>query len=175
MPWDRRTSILPPELPAVQHLFVVGRVTRETLDPFVPCLIWQTADDDTGMTPLYRTPDTGIGVAVDNALRDLPVALGHPVVWFAVLVDSYGRITTDTDDHIDADDLTDRFILGDPAVVEQLMALVAYDGEVRIWRQVYRHSISDGWEWESPEWMAHPVLPDNGLLDIMRLHADDLA
>lgn len=157
----------------MRHLFAAGRAAREVLDPFVPILVWHN-DGDTGMTPLYYAGEVGIAVAAGDALDTLHGITTGPLVWFAVIVDAYGRITEEPDS-VAADDLGDRFLLGDTRVVEQLMALVGYGGEVRLWRQVYRNTVVDGWEWDDPEWMVNPVLPDNGLLDVLQLHADDLA
>ena len=164
----------PSDVTAAQALFAAGRTVRETSEPFVPVLIWRADDGETGITALTGTTRTGVAGAADRALTDLPAVAGSGPEWFALLIDAYGRIADDNDS-ARAEELADRFLLGDTAVVEQLIALVAHRGRLLMWRQVYRHTPADGWEWDDLQWMMHPILPDDGLLEVLHRHAETLA
>lgn len=153
---------------AVHHILTAARTAKETLDPFPPILIWTTPDGEAGISPLHHEPGRSLTTTTREILTELPRTLNQPFTWFALIVDGYGRIT-DTDEDIDPEELTDRFILGDPVVVEQLIALVAHDGTISPWRQVYRNTPIDGWEWDRPEYMPYAVLPRTPGDDLMQL------
>jgi hypothetical protein len=167
--WTPRDSILPPEWEAVNYLFAAAQRARETTAVFVPLLMWMSRDGMGGLTALAHEPG-GLPAAVDAGLDMVEEHYLHPV-WFAVVVDAYGRITDPTDTTVVAEELSDRFVMGDPVVVEQLMLFIAFEGQVRVWRRVYRNTPVDGWEWDDAELMVNPVLPANGLREVLESHA----
>lgn len=164
MVWEPRSSILPPEWPLVQRMFHAAREAVEASAVFLPMVMWSTEGNE-GIVALAGIHG-GVSGALDGAL-DMVTSMYGELTGFAVLVDAYGRIT-DAEEGIDPDDLADRFTMGDPGVVEQMMLLVAHEGEIRVWRQVYRYTPVDGWEWEHPQLMSHAVLPESGLLETVK-------
>ena len=161
--------MLPPEFHAVQYIFHAATSAREATGVFVPLLMWLGSDGMGGLTAITHDAG-GLPAAVDAGLDMVEEHYGRPV-WFAVVVDAYGRITDSVEKDITAEDLSDRFVMGDPVVVEQLMLFIAYKGQVRVWRKVYRWTVTDGWEWEREELMMNPVLPANGLREVLQSHA----
>ena len=168
--WKPQDSILPPEWEVVPELLAAAREARERFDNFAPILTWQAEDGTAGFTMVKHSAG-GLPSAVDEVLTALEAMYGPPA-WFAVTVDAYGRIADQQHEpNLRPDDLSNLFAAGDWAVVEQLMLMVARSGHVGVWRQVYRHTLVDGWEWDDPEYMLNPVLPDNGLLEILLGHS----
>lgn len=167
--WSPRDSMLPPEWEAVHYLFTAAKATREGTVTFVPLLMWMSRDGTGGLTALTHD-DGGLPIAVDAGLDMVEEHYGQPA-WFAVCVDAYGRVTDPRED-VSAEELSDRFVMGDPVVVEQLMLFIAFEGMVRVWRRVYRKTATDGWEWDDAQLMLDPVLPTNGaLLEVLQRHA----
>jgi len=165
--WRPQDSILPPEWEVVPGLLEAGRIARERDVAFSPILAWQAVDGTAGFT-MVKHHGGGLVMAVDEVLGALEEMYGPPA-WFSVTVDAYGRIANH-ETNLDPDDLRDLFAAGDWQVVEQLMVLVAARGSVGVWRQVYRHTPVDGWEWDEPEYMLNPVLPDNVLVEALLRH-----
>jgi len=148
-------------------LLATARAVRERVDPFVPLLAWQGGDGGSLLVMLPHDPDDpgGLALAVRAALDVLEAERGR-AVWFAVVVDAYGRAAGPADG-VAAGDLGDLFRGGDPGVVEQLMMLMARGGASEVWRQVYRWTPVDGWEWDDGVERIVPVLPDMDLLDLL--------
>lgn len=166
--WSPRDSMLPPEWEAVQHLFAAAKATREGASVFSPLLMWMGHDGVGGLTALIHESG-GLPGAVDAGLNMVEEVYGPPA-WFSVVVDAYGRVT-DPGEEVTAEELSDRFVMGDPVIVEQLMLFIAYEGQVRVWRRVYRNTPVDGWEWDDAELMLQPVLPTSGaLMEVLRRH-----
>jgi len=168
MIWAQRDSG-PQEWAIMPELFAVARSVRESTAVFVPLLLWHGAAGG-GMTMLAHEAG-GLPAAVDAGLDMVNEHYGPPA-WFAVCVDAYGRVTDPAEGGISADDLSDRFVMGDEHVVEQLMMFIAMDG-VRVWRQVYRNSLTDGWEYSEPEMMLNPIFPNEDLIRVMNHHASN--
>lgn len=167
MTWRPQDSILPPGWGLVPGLLEAGRIARERPEPFAPILAWQSASGEAGFT-LVKNYLGGLPEAVDEVLGALEELYGPPS-WFSVTVDAYGRVAGPSSS-LEPDDLRDLFAAGDWEVVEQLMVLIAAQGSVSVWRQVYRHTPADGWEWDSAEYMLNPVLPV-GLPEVMLGHS----
>lgn len=168
--WSPRQSILPPEFEAVNYIFAAAKATRETVATFVPLLMWLGRDGMAGLTAIAHEPGQ-LPAAVDAGLDMVEEHYPDPA-WFAVVVDAYGRVTDPKDTDILAEELSDRFIMGDEAVVEQLMLFICFEGQpVRCWRRVYRWIPSENFEWDSAELMLNPILPVTNLSDVMNRHA----
>ncbi len=169
MVWTEKDSILPPEFSVVWFMFEVGRGIRAKNDKFPPLFLWQNSDGQIGTTQLFY-PMGGLPEAADDVLNRLNEE-SPDSEWFGVILDAYGR-TMEPDEtgptHID--ELGDMFSSGDPGVVEQLMALVAFNGDVRVWRQIYRNT-NDGYEWNETEWIKRSIVSDAPLMGVLELHA----
>ena len=165
MMWRRSDSILPPEWHIVQEVFGLARILRERVEPFAPMVVWRAIDGESGLMPLmHKTGE--LPNAIEGAIRELITLFGDRFSWISIVTDAYGRVAHE-DEPLKPEELGDLFVLGDQETVEQLMVVHAIDGDVRAWRQVYRHTDLDGWEWDDPEWMAQPVLPEGGIWAMM--------
>jgi hypothetical protein len=168
MAWSPRDSILPPEWFRAGSLLETGRALRERMKRMVPTLFWQ--GDGGQEFAAVAHAEGGLPSALDAALTGLRAEHGPPA-WFGVLLDAYGRISTvRSEEHIQPEELADRFAAGDGAVVEQLILLIGTESRVTAWRQVYRWTPGDGWEWEGPQYMLEPVL-GGGLMEVVQKHA----
>lgn len=169
MAWSPRDSILPPEWQMAGALLETGRELRERMKQMVPTLFWQ-GDGGTAEYAAVAAQPGGLSVALDGALTELRSERGRPS-WFGVLLDAYGRISTvRSEDHIQPEELPDRFAAGDIAVVEQLILLIGTEARATAWRQVYRWTPGDGWEWDEKQYMLEPVL-GGGLMEVVQKHA----
>ena len=161
----------------VVHLFTLARAAREASRMFVPIVFWMNQDGEVSMVLAPHDNDGGLPTAFRGASGMLLEAEGFPV-WVAMAVDAYGRLT-DADEfeggeRIGAGTLDARFWDGDGRVVEQIMIIIASPNDTaRVYRQVYRYTPVDGWEWDAEERIIFPVLPDQDLLGAMELVVSD--
>lgn len=136
-------------------LLSIARHLRETLDPLPPIAMWHPIGGEGGGMAWLDVDDDDLAAAADELRSQI-----GPVVWFAVVFDTYAR---------DGDPTTDQGLLGigvldaafrdgDPSVMEQIV-LVMWTGEdpqpEMAW-QVYRWTPVDGWEWDQPRLVADP-------------------
>ena len=150
----------------IPMLFELMRAAREQADSFVPVLFWLNSEGDLAMA-LAPQNDDGLPGAVQEAAAVLTDMEGPPL-WIGVALDAYGRAAETLPDGsiIPAGSLDQRFTDGDPATVEQLMLFLASPetpAVIPIYRQVYRFTPVDGWEWDDIEEVLDSVLPDDRL------------
>jgi hypothetical protein len=155
----------------INRLFEAVRAVRQAASNFVPVVFWMNKDGEVAMV-LAANEDgsSDLSGAVRAASEMLREAEGKPE-WMAVAVDAYGRIVDrnieDTPSQAGLLDL--RFQSGDEKVVEQLMLFLADPAkETVVYRQVYRYTPVDGWEWDDIEHMVDPILPDKVLMQQIR-------
>jgi hypothetical protein len=136
----------------VEELLSTVRDMREALPVFRPVVIWQPHDDD----PLVVTIEGSTG----NVSTDLNEAFGRvrelagPPEWFAVALDSYAR---DNDPDGVPGSLEEAFLNGDMTVVEQVVVIVqSPESGLTMFRQIYRNTPVDGWEWDEPQLVTDP-------------------
>jgi hypothetical protein len=170
--WTPRDSILPPEWQAAGTMLEVARHMRERSNVLTPTLIWTSQDGTSGYTMIPHAVG-GMPDALDQMLTALDDEYGPPA-WFAIILDAYGRIAdAEHEPDLRPEDLGDLFTMGDEAVVEQLVLVIAAEDRITSWRQVYRYTPVDGWEWENPQFMANPVLNQN-LMTVVLRHTDGI-
>jgi hypothetical protein len=163
MAWYTRRHLDPPDWDIVRELLAFARAAKESLDIFLPVMMWRGEDGEGGFAVMPGRMQELAGAVAD--LRGTVEHVQGPHMMYAVVVDGYGRTHHTSDAPVGPGDLGEMFHAGDPVVVEQLMVLTAGRGMqgVRAWRQVYRHTPVDGWEWDAVEYLKRPVLPDTEL------------
>jgi len=133
--------------PNEDQLFGMARKLREDNDQFIPVVTYQPKGGDAPVIACV-THGGGLVETMSQALPMLREQFG-PAEWFAVTADSYAKVG---DTNIEPGALAEAFMMGDPGVVEQLVVMIAEeDGRLSTFRQVYRHTPVDGWEWDKPE------------------------
>jgi hypothetical protein len=136
----------PIDVPDPLVLLVPARAAREHADVFLPIVVWQQTD---GGSPLLMMCAPVIGVMGEDisfAFAEIIERYGPPV-WFAVIADAYAKTA-----HMEGAEppLAEAFKGGDPAVMEQLVMVFASHAGIKMYRQVYRYTPVDGWEWDKP-------------------------
>lgn len=148
----------------VANLLAFAREMRERTDPFPPMVTWQPVEANGG-GPFLIVIDGSTG----DTATDLGEAFAHmrdlagPPEWVAVTLDSYAR---EHDPSTDPSTLAAAFKGGDMSVMEQMVVIVKHVGDdIRMIRQVYRHTPVDGWEWDREEYLDDSLRSGDPVLD----------
>ena len=135
-----------PAAPPPGELLVPVRAVRESVEHFFPIVFWAPPS---ASVPVMTLVPPVRGTLLDDLppiIAELLSVLGPPA-WFAVAFDSYAT----NDDSVAAGSLEEAFLGGHPSVVEQIVLAVVSADSLDSYRQVYRCTPVDGWEWDDVE------------------------
>lgn len=154
--------------PTAEALLSPARQVREATTDMVPMLTWALRDANHAMVGLVlQDDDQNLYQALDELATAMASDLG-PARWIAFTADSYARrIRSPEDLEPIAGGLAAAFAEGDPGVVEQLYVALVTPDEVESVSQNYRHTVTDGWEWDEPIKVTNL---DADLVEIMVRH-----
>lgn len=140
----------------INQLFTVARNIRQQTDTFPPIVTWQPINGGPAITTSIEETDIDAG-NFDTTFNRLRKLTGPPD-WFAITLDAYAREQPHGQPRPEPDTLRHAFLDGDPHVVEQLVIIFKDpdDDDLIMFRQVYRYTPVDGWEWDPPQIVDHP-------------------
>ena len=145
-----------PDDDLIDQLLLVARSVREQTDNFPPIITWQPAHGGPAISTGIEPTETLTG-NFQNTFNRLRKLTGEPD-WFAVTLDAYTREQPAGGPAPEPDALHQAFLNGDPHVVEQLVVIYKDPAEddLLMYRQIYRYTPVDGWEWDPPQYVESP-------------------
>jgi hypothetical protein len=157
----------------LDNILAVARHMRENNDHFIPTIVWQPHNGESviaTLTPINDNDDDEDGTDLDAVFHELRTVIGDPE-WFTISLDAYARDddTPGTPAEPPAPgELEAAFAAGDMTVVEELVTIHVemHSRTLTMYRQIYRYTPVDGWEWEDPEIVESP---DDAVVTAVRM------
>jgi hypothetical protein len=136
-------------IPDPVDLLRPARETRVRVDPFAPTLLYKPRKGSVRVA-------LALGDDAQQAMREALAAMRDefgPAAWIALTVDAFTAPVDDRGVPVhEPGTLATAFASGASDVREHLSVLVVgRDRLVLGARQVYRYTVTDGWEWDEPE------------------------